>query len=196
MLAILFGNPDRSFFTSELMSLAQSGRGAVQRELTDLAAAGLLTATTQGNQKHYQANRAAPVFGELRSLILKTFGLADLLRDALAPLADKIAAAFVFGSVAKQQDTASSDVDVMIVSDALGYGDVFGALEPAAIGLGRAINPTVYTRAQLAKRARQDNAFVQRVLEQPKIWLIGQDGDQLVRDLVSSTKAVAAKSTE
>lgn len=175
VLAILFGSPDRSFFVSELMSLAQSGRGAVQRELTDLAAAGLLTVTTQGNQKHYQANRSAPVFGELRSLVLKTFGLADVLRDALAPLVDRIDAAFVFGSVAKQQDTASSDVDVMIVSDSLGYGDVFGALEPAAIGLGRPVNPTVYTSAQLAKRARQDNAFVQRVLEQPKIWLIGQE---------------------
>jgi predicted nucleotidyltransferase len=179
VLAILYGNPDRSFFASELMALAQSGRGAVQRELTDLTAAGLLTATTQGNQRHYQANRAAPVFGELRSLVLKTFGLADVLRDSLSPLTGKIEAAFVFGSVAKQQDTASSDIDVMIISDSLGYADVFGALEPAAISLGRPVNPTVYTSAQLAKRAKQDNAFVQRVLEQPKIWLIGQEENLL-----------------
>ena len=177
VLAILYGNPNRSFFASELMALAQSGRGAVQRELRDLAAAGLLTVTSQGNQKHYQANKAAPVFDELRSLVLKTFGLADVLRDALSPLADKIEAAFVFGSVAKQQDTASSDIDVMIISDSLGYADVFGALESAAISLGRPVNPTLYTRAQVAKRARQDNAFVQRVLDQPKIWLIGQEED-------------------
>ena len=175
VLAILFGNPGRSFFAREIMALAQSGAGAVQRELADLAAAGLLEVTTQGKQKHYQANAAAPVYAELRGLVLKTFGLADVLRDALAPLASKIDAAFVFGSVAKGEDTAGSDIDVMIVSNSLGYADVFGALEPASISLGRPVNPTVYTTAQLAKRTRQDNAFVQRVLAQPKIWLIGQE---------------------
>lgn len=175
VLGILYGNPDRSFFAREIMALAQSGAGAVQRELADLAAAGLLKVSTQGNQKHYQANEAAPVYAELRGLVLKTFGLADVLRNALAPVAARIEAAFVFGSVAKGVDTAASDVDVMIVSDALGYGEVFGALEPAAVTLGRPVNPTVYTTAQLAKRIRQDNAFVQRVLEQPKIWLIGTE---------------------
>lgn len=179
VLAILYGNPERSFFAGELMALAQSGRGAVQRELADLTDSGLLTVTSVGNQKHYRANQSAPIFPELRSLVLKTFGLADVLRDALAPLANRINLAFVFGSVAKQQDTASSDVDVMIVSDSLGYADVFGALEPAAISLGRPVNPTVYTSAQLAKRTRQDNAFVQRVLEQPKIWLIGEEENLL-----------------
>ena len=175
VLAILFGNPARSFFSSEIIALAQSGSGAVQRELADLAAAGLLNVTQQGNQKHYQANADAPVFAELRSLVLKTIGLADVLRDALAPLGEQIDAAFVFGSVAKQQDTAESDVDVMIISDSLGYSDVFGALEPASITVGRPVNPTVYSNAQLAKRAKQDNAFVTRVLQQPKIWLIGSE---------------------
>lgn len=175
VLAILYGNPDRSFFAREIMALAQSGAGAVQRELADLTAAGLLQASSQGNQKHYQANVDAPVYAELRSLVLKTFGLADVLRDALAPLASRIDAAFVFGSVAKREDTAGSDIDVMIVSDSLGYADLFGALEPAAITLGRPVNPTVYTNAQLRKRTKQDNAFVQRVLAQPKIWLIGQE---------------------
>lgn len=175
VLGILYGNPGRSFFTSEIMALAQSGRGAVQRELEDLASAGLLKVSAQGNQKHYQANEASPVFGELRNLVLKTFGLADVVRDALAPLADRIDAAFVFGSVARQEDTASSDIDVMVVSDSLGYADLFGALEPAAISLGRPVNPTVYTNAQLARRMKQDNAFVQRVLSQPRIWLIGSE---------------------
>jgi predicted nucleotidyltransferase len=176
VLAILYGNPGRSFFANEVIALAQSGTGAVQRELADLAAAGLLKVTTQGNQRHYQANEASPVFAELRSLVLKTFGLADVLRDALAPLARGITLAFVFGSIAKQQETAQSDVDVMIISESLGYADIFGALEPAAATLGRPINPTVYTPAQLAKRTKQDNAFVTRVLKQPKIWLIGSDG--------------------
>ena len=175
VLAILFGNPGRSFFASEVIALAQSGSGAVQRELADLSAAGLLKVSTQGNQKHYQANEAAPVFAELRGLVLKTFGLADVLRDALAPLATRIEAAFVYGSVARQQDTAQSDVDVMILSDALGYADVFSALEPASITLARPVNPTVYTAAQFARRAKQDNAFIKRVLQQPKIWLVGSE---------------------
>ena len=94
---------------------------------------------------------------------------------ALAPLEDQVAAAFVYGSVARQQDTAASDVDVLIVSDALGYAEVFGALEGAAQTLGRTINPTLYTRAELARRRAQDNAFVTRVLDQPRLWLLGDE---------------------
>lgn len=175
VLAVLFGSPDRSFYANELIALARSGTGAVQRELASLLAAGLVTVRDQGNQKHYQANAASPVFAELRGLVLKTVGLADVLRAALAPLEDQVAAAFVYGSVARQQDTAASDVDVLIVSDALGYAEVFGALEGAAQTLGRTINPTLYTRAELARRRAQDNAFVTRVLDQPRIWLIGDE---------------------
>ena len=175
VLAVLFGSPDRSFYANELIALARSGSGAVQRELASLLAAGLVTVRDQGNQKHYQANAASPVFAELRGLVLKTVGLADVLRAALAPLEDQVAAAFVYGSVARQQDTAASDVDVLIVSDALGYAEVFGALEGAAQTLGRTINPTLYTRAELARRRAQDNAFVTRVLDQPRIWLMGDE---------------------
>ena len=175
VLAVLFGSPDRSFYANELIALARSGTGAVQRELARLLAAGLVTVRDQGNQKHYQANAASPVFAELRGLVLKTVGLADVLRAALAPLEDQVAAAFVYGSVARQQDTAASDVDVLIVSDALGYAEVFGALEGAAQTLGRIINPTLYTRAELARRRAQDNAFVTRVLDQPRIWLMGDE---------------------
>ena len=175
VLAVLFGSPDRSFYANELIALARSGTGAVQRELASLLAAGLVTVRDQGNQKHYQANAASPVFAELRGLVLKTVGLADVLRAALAPLEDQVAAAFVYGSVARQQDTAASDVDVLIVSDALGYAEVFGALEGAAQTLGRAINPTLYTRAELARRRAEDNAFVTRVLDQPRIWLMGDE---------------------
>lgn len=173
VLALLYGNPDRSFFSNEVVALAQSGTGAVQRELAALSQSGLLTVTTQGNQKHYQANQAAPVFAELRGLVLKTSGVVDVLRSALAPLSSRIDAAFVYGSVAKQQDTAQSDVDVLIVSNSLGYADVFGALEGAADSLGRKVNPTLYTPADFAKRIKQGNAFVTRVVKQPKLWLIG-----------------------
>jgi predicted nucleotidyltransferase len=173
VLAVLFGTPDRSFYANEVIALAQSGSGAVQRELASLSEAGLLTVTRLGNQKHYQCNASAPVFAELRGLVLKTIGLADVLRTALAPLAGQIEAAFIYGSVARQQDTAQSDVDLMVVSPSLGYGDLFGALEGATVALGRKVNPTLYAPAQWAERIAQDSAFVTRVIQQPKIWLIG-----------------------
>jgi predicted nucleotidyltransferase len=174
VLAVLFGTPDRSFYANEVISLAQSGTGAVQRELAGLSEAGLLTVSKQGNQKHYQANADAPVFAELRGLVLKTMGVADVLRTALAPLAAQIVQAFIYGSVARQQDTAHSDVDLMVVSTSLGYGELFAALEAATQTLGRSINPTLYTPEDIAKRIQQDNAFVTRVLQQPTVWLIGK----------------------
>jgi predicted nucleotidyltransferase len=175
VLAVLFGAPDRSFYTNEVIGLAHSGAGAVQRELADLAAAGLVSVRKQGNQKHFQANATSPVFAELRSLVLKTSGLADVLRAALLPLAPQIAVAFVFGSMAKQQDTVASDVDLLVVSDTLGYGDVFGALEAASQTLGRTINPALYSAADFQARQLGDNAYINRVMQQPKIWLIGQE---------------------
>ena len=175
VLAVLFGNPTRSFYANEVIALAGSGSGAVQRELAGLSQAGLLTVSRQGNQKHYQANADAPVFAELRGLVLKTSGVVDVLRNALQPLAPQIQAAFVFGSVASQQDTAQSDIDVLVVSESLGYGELFGALESATATLGRTVNPTLYTPDDLAQRRAQDNAFVTRVLNQPKLWLIGND---------------------
>jgi predicted nucleotidyltransferase len=177
VLAVFFGNPGRSFYSNEVIALAQSGTGAVQRELAALSASGLLTVSKQGNQKHYQANTQSPVFTELRGLVLKTMGLADVLRAALVPLASQIEFAFVYGSVAKQQDTARSDVDVMIVSSSLGYADVYSALEDAAATLGRKVNPTLYTRAEITKRIKQDNAFVTRVMKGQKIWLMGEEDD-------------------
>ena len=178
VLAVLFGTPDRSFYANEVIALARSGTGAVQRELAGLAAAGLLTIRKQGNQKHYQANASAPVFAELRGLVLKTMGLADVLLAALMPLAGQINMAFVYGSVAKQQDTAQSDIDVLIVSSRLAnlsYADVFSTLEAASTTLSRTVNPTLYTPAEFNKRMANNNAFVARVIQQPKIWLIGNE---------------------
>lgn len=177
VFGLLFGQPERSFVVTELIALTGAGSGAVQRELARLLGSGLLTLRKIGNQKHYQANPDAPIFAELAGIVQKTIGLAEPLREALAPLAKKIAVAFVYGSVAKRSDTASSDIDLMIVSDKLGYAEVFGAVEAVAAKLGRAVNPTVYTRAELAKRRKSGNAFVTRVLEQPKLWLIGTEHD-------------------
>ena len=115
------------------------------------------------------------MFTELRGLVLKTMGLGDVLRAALAPMAPAIQLAFVFGSMASQQDTAQSDVDLLIVSPSLRYGEVFGALDAASQTLGRTVNPTIYTPEEFERRAAQDNAFVTRVMQQPKIWLIGEE---------------------
>ena len=146
VLGVLFGNPGRSFYANEVIGLARSGTGAVQRELARLEAAGLVTASRIGKQKHYQANPVSPVFAELRALVLKTSGLADVLRAALTPIADRVRAAFVYGSIAKGEDTAASDIDLMVVSESLTYADLFAAMEDASAQLGRKVAPTIYSR--------------------------------------------------
>jgi predicted nucleotidyltransferase len=175
VLAVLFGNHARSFYSNELIALAGSGSGAVQRELAQLVAADLVTVKRVGNQKHYQANAFAPVFEELRGLVLKTAGLIDVLRSALAPLAAQIDQAFVYGSIAKGKDTATSDVDLMVITEKISYADLFTALEPGTNRLQRPVNPTLYSRVEFDRRIRDGNAFVKRVMAQPKLWVIGGD---------------------
>jgi predicted nucleotidyltransferase len=175
VLALLFGQPDRSFYATELITLVGAGSGAVQRELARLELSGLVSVRRMGTQKHYQADPGSPLFNEICGIVQKTVGLAEPLRAALAPFTADIVAAFVYGSVAKKQDTAVSDIDLMVISDRVSYSDLFAALEPVAAYLGRAVNPTVYTRKQLAKRRQEDAAFIKRVLSQPKVWLIGSD---------------------
>lgn len=177
MLGLLFGQPERSFYANELIALTGSGSGAVQRELARLAQSGLVVSSVVGRQKHYQANPNSPVFAELCGIASKTMGLAEPLRQALTPLSPRIRAAFVYGSVAKRQDTASSDIDLMLVSDDLSYPDLFGALEEVSRRLGREVKPTIYSRAELAKRVARGDGFVRRVLAQPRVWLIGNDDD-------------------
>jgi predicted nucleotidyltransferase len=177
LLGLLFVNPDRSYFANELVRLAQSGSGAAHRELATLEAAGLVTAKRVGNQKHYQANRAAPIFEELRGIALKTFGVSGVLREALEPLAAKIRAAFVYGSLAKGTDDASSDIDLMVIGDEVAYADFFSLASAAERRLGRKLNPTVYSPAELRQKAAGGNEFVLRLLEQPKIFIIGSEDD-------------------
>lgn len=175
VLALLFGQPARSFYANELIGLAGMGSGAVQRELTTLAGSGLVTVRSIGNQKHYQANADAPIFHELKGIVQKTFGLAEPLRQALRPLAKKVVAAFVYGSVAKNSDTAASDIDLMVISDELSYPDLYGVLEAVSAAIGRTVNPTILTRKELARRVKAKEAFTTRVLAQPKIWIVGDD---------------------
>jgi predicted nucleotidyltransferase len=175
VLSLLYGEPQRSFYASELISIAQSGSGAVQRELQTLSEVGLISVRRLGRQKHYQANATAPIYPELRGLILKTVGLADILKSALLPLASSISLAFVFGSMAKSQDALDSDVDLLVVSDVIDYSDLYEHLEQASEALGRVINPTLYSNLDFEARRERDNSFIVRVLQQPKIWLIGAD---------------------
>ena len=177
VLALLYGNPDRSFYTNELFRLAGSGTGAVVRELAKLSASGLVNVNKIGNQKHYQANRDAPIFEELRGIVLKTFGLADVLRQDLLPISNRIEVAFIYGSIAKGSDTARSDVDVMLIGDEIGYPEVYSALMPTEEKLGRKVSPVIYSHVDLKKKLEDENTFLTRIMTQPKIFLIGSEHD-------------------
>lgn len=175
VLGLLFGQPDRSFYANEIAKLGMTGRGALQRELERMTSSGLITVTTIGRQKHFQANRNSPIFNELRTIVLKTFGLADVLRLALAEHSNSIFCAFIYGSVAKGTDTASSDIDVMVIAEGLSYSLLFEALTKAEETLGRKVNPTLYSPGEFTKKLTNDNHFVTRVVNQPKIVLIGDE---------------------
>ena len=173
VLALLFGQAPRSFHLNELVRLAGVGSGSVQRELARLVAAGLVHRRLLGRQVWFEANRGSPVFEELRSLARKTFGLADVLRQALAPLSERIERAFVFGSVAKGTDTSESDIDLMIIGESLSYADVYSLLTDAEQTLGRKISPTLYSPADWQRRLDEANAFVTRVRHLPTLPIIG-----------------------
>ncbi len=177
VLGVLFGQSDRSFYANEIIGLAASGSGAVQRELARLEAAALVTVRRVGNQKHYQANPEAPIFAELRTIVLKTFGVADILRAALERFLPTIELAFVYGSIAKGTEHAGSDIDLMIIGAVPSNAALLEALAPAREQLGRIINPTLYTPAEFAQRVHDGKSFIMRVLEQPKIFVKGADHD-------------------
>jgi predicted nucleotidyltransferase len=177
VLGVLYGNPQRSFYGNEVVRLAESGIGAVQRELEKLCAAGLVVSERIGNQRHFRANQHAPIFDELAAIIAKTVGVGDVCRQALRPLADKLDLAFIYGSIAKGHARAESDVDVLLVSNVLMLTEVYEAFADAESRLGRPIHPTLYTVSELRKRLGDGNHFVARVIEQPKVWLIGTDDE-------------------
>lgn len=177
VLATLFGKPDQSFYLNEIVRLANIGKGTVKRELERMTAAGLLTIKRIGNQNHYQANPNCPIYSELLGITRKTFGIADVIKTALLPLDAQIDQAFIYGSVAKEQDTASSDIDLMVISDTLPYATLMTALIEAEPTVGRPINPTIYTVQQIRDKLHGNNAFITRVLAQPKLWIKGSDDD-------------------
>jgi predicted nucleotidyltransferase len=177
VLALLYGRADSSFYTKQILDAVNIGRGTVQRELKNLTDTGIITREVQGRQVYYRANSRCPIFDELRIIVRKTFGMADVIRQSLATNADRIRVAFIFGSVARSTDDRRSDIDLMVVGK-ISFGDVVSLLTPAEQELGREVNLVVYPIAEFKKKVKADHHFVKTVLEDEKIFVIG-DEDEL-----------------
>ncbi len=177
VLALIFGHPERTFYTSEIVRKVHSGTGAVERELARLEQSGLVSIERIGNQKHYRANRESPIFDELSGIVRKTAGLAEPLRQSLARYAGKIKAAFVYGSVAKGTDTARSDVDLMVIGDDLTYADLFGALQKAENALSRPVNPTFLSFDDWRRRIASKDSVIAKINAQPKLFIFGSEAE-------------------
>lgn len=177
VLALIFGHPERSFYTSEIVRSVRSGTGAVERELTRLQLSGLVSVERIGNQKHYRANSKSPIFEELHGIVLKTVAVAEPLKKALEPYANRIKSAFVFGSVAKHTDTARSDIDLMVIGGDLSYADVYTALQRAEIILRRKVSPVFLTLDEWRRKSSDRRSFASTLLARPKIFIIGSESD-------------------
>jgi uncharacterized protein len=176
VLALLYGHSDRSYYLREIERLTSAGVGPLQRELALLTRAGLVKRERVGNQVHYRANRSSPVYVELRGLVAKTVGVAGVLQEALASVAEKIEVALIYGSVARGEETAASDVDVLIVGS-ITFAEAVAVLHPSESALGREVNPTVFTPEEFGARARDAHPFVQTLLAGAKTMLVGDEDD-------------------
>jgi predicted nucleotidyltransferase len=177
VLALIFGQPERSFYTSEIKRNVNSGTGAVERELSRLQRSGLVSIERIGNQKHYRANRQSPIFAELHSLVIKTVALTEPLRKSLEPYSDKIKAAFVYGSVAKGMDTARSDIDLLVIGDELSYSELYAALQNVENALARKVSPTFLSPKDWRRKASDKGSFISKVNALPKIFVLGSEKD-------------------
>jgi predicted nucleotidyltransferase len=180
VLSVLLLRPEISLHVRELARLTGGSPGSLHRELRALADMGLLLRQETGRQVYYRANLQCPVYEELAGLLRKTAGLVDVLREALAPLTDKVELAFVYGSMASGTEHAHSDVDVMVIGE-LEFADVVLALSPAQSVLRREINPTVLTHAEFTRKLRQAEGFVSSVWHGPKLWVSGGDHEKNVQ---------------
>ena len=177
VLGLLYGQPEREFMGTELIRQVGRGTGAVHRQLKQLTASGLLTVTKRANQTYYRADSRNPIFPELRGIFLKTTGLAEPLRKALAPFTGEIDAAFVYGSIASGMDRATSDIDLMVRSDTLTYVDIFEAVQSAERFLGRKVDPLVMSRDEWRRKLADPGSFVARVMAGPKLFVVGDLND-------------------
>lgn len=176
VLGLLYGQPNRSFYTKEILRQTGMGVATIKRELDRMLAAGILCMTRIGNQHHYQADPRCPIYGELLGIVKKTFGVTEVIRRALEPLAGKIDWAFIFGSVASGKDTATSDIDLLVLGEA-GFAEVVSALYPVQATLGREVNPKIYRKEEWTRMKTANDAFVTEVLAKPRMDVIGS-GDE------------------
>lgn len=177
VLGLIFGQPDRSFQSGELIRLAGSGTGAVHRLLTRMADTGLVAVERVGNQKFYRANRDSPVFDELVGLVRKTVGLAGPLQSALAPFTSRIYAAFVYGSVARGEESSASDIDLLVIADDLEYSDLYTAIPAVETLLARPVSPNLMTRKEWRRKRADRDSFAGRISNQPKLFVVGNEKD-------------------
>ena len=173
---MLYGHSDESFYLRQLVRAVGAGHGALQRELKHLTDLGLIVRRVQGNQVLYQANSQSPIFSEIKSLIAKTVGIHDAIRSALAPLTSEIQIAFVYGSVARQEERANSDVDLMVLGDAP-FSAVVSALGPAQKALGREINPTVFPVPEFRSKFAAGNHFLRSVMKEKRLFALGTENE-------------------
>lgn len=174
ILALLYGRPDEEFYLREIAREAGTSPSSLQRDLSVLSEAGIIERSEHGRQVYFRANRTCPVFDELRGLVAKTFGVADVLKEALARHSSRIRVAFVYGSIARGEERAGSDVDVFVIGD-VKFADISKSLRAAEARLGREINPTIYPDEEFIAKARGGDHFVQSVLEGEKLFLIGDE---------------------
>jgi predicted nucleotidyltransferase len=179
ILGLLFAHPDRAFYLREIIAATGAGTGQVQRELENLVSVGLVLREPRANQVYFRANAEAPVFDELKSIVAKTFGVADVVRDLLAPFAQRIQVAFIYGSVARAEDTARSDIDLMIVGDVM-LSELANTLHEAETRLKRPVAPTIYEAQEFRDRVHGGQHFLSQVLKQPRLFVAG-DEDELQR---------------
>lgn len=176
VLGLLLLHPEMQCHVREIARLTGTAAGTLHKELARLARVGLLRRSAQGKQVYYAANRDCPIFEELASILRKTSGLADVLAQALAPIAEQIEFALVYGSIAKGSEQAGSDVDVLVVGEP-GFAEVVRLLHPVQVTLGREINPKIYSRDEWNRKLHSNDPFVRDVLNNPKIFLVGSEGD-------------------
>jgi predicted nucleotidyltransferase len=172
VLSLLLLRPEESFYVREIGRITGVPAGPLHRELKALMEAGLLLRKTSGNQVRYQASRDCPIYHELAGIFRKTAGLADVLRESLSPIADEIALAFVFGSVAQGKEKPTSDIDLLVVGSS-SFENVVEACHVARERLGREVNPVVMAKDTLLTKRRERDRFISRVLKEPKIFVIG-----------------------
>lgn len=177
IFALLFGRSDQSFYIRQIARETHTSAGSVQRELEALANVGLIQRTNSGHQVYYQANRNHPVYPELHALVAKTVGVFQLLATALAPLANRISQAFVYGSLASGNENAQSDVDLMIVGE-VSLDEVLAQLAPIEQRIGRPINPTLYSVSDFKTKIDSGNHFLRSVMQGKRVFLIGESNGE------------------